>query len=123
MNKFCPVKPRPLKNKASLFGIFLGKRRSWLDGLYERSYRMKMGEVQLPGLALYMINEPGQVRQVLLEKADSFPKHDLLGKALEPLLGESIFTTNGEQWERQRAMMDQSFAQTRLKLVFPLMNA
>lgn len=123
MSHFCPVKPKPLKSKASLLGIFFGKRRSWLDGLYERSYRMKMGEVHLPGLALYMINEPKLVRQVLLEKANAFPKHDLLGKALEPLLGESIFTTNGEQWQRQREMMDQSFAQTRLKLVFPLMNA
>lgn len=106
-----------------MLGMFFGKRRSWLDGLYERSYRMKMGEVHLPGLDLYMVNEPKLVRQVLVEEADTFPKHDLLGKALEPLLGESIFTTNGEQWQRQRGMMDQSFEQTRLKVVFPLMNA
>ncbi len=123
MSRHCPVYPKPKKNKASVLWTFFGKRRSWLDGLYERSYRMKMGEVHLPGLALYMVNEPKLVRQVLVDDAHVFPKHDLLGKALEPLLGESIFTTNGEQWERQRAMMDQSFAQTRLKLVFPLMNA
>lgn len=122
MSRFCPVYPKPLKNKASIFWTFFGKRRSWLDGLYERSYHMKMGEVHLPGLDLYMVNEPKLVRQVLVEKVDAFPKHALLGEALKPLLGESIFTTNGEQWKRQRAMMEQSFEQTRLKEVFPLMS-
>jgi cytochrome P450 len=123
MSRFCPVYPKPLKSKASMLLMFFGKRRSWLDGLYERSYGMKMGEIKLPGLALYMVNEPPLVRRVLVEQAAKFPKHTLLGKLLKPLLGESIFTTNGEQWQRQRAMMDQSFAQTRLKLVFPLMKA
>lgn len=123
MSRFCPVFPKPRKNKPSLWQMFFGKRRSWLDGLYERSYRMKMGEVRLPGSAIYMINEPPLVRKVLIEDANKFPKHTLLGKMLQPLLGESIFTTNGEQWQRQRSMMDASFAQTRLKLVFPLMKA
>lgn len=123
MSRFCPVYPKPLKSKASMFLMFFGKRRSWLDGLYERSYGMKMGEIRLPGLELYMVNEPPLVRRVLVEQWTKFPKHTLLGKLLEPLLGQSIFTTNGRQWERQRAMMDTSFAQTRLKLVFPLMKA
>ena len=123
MSRFCPVYPKPLKSKASMLLMFFGKRRSWLDGLYERSYGMKMGEIRLPGLELYMVNEPPLVRRVLIEQAAKFPKHTLLGTLLQPLLGESIFTTNGQQWERQREMMDKSFAQTRLKLVFPLMKA
>lgn len=123
MSRFCPVYPKPLKSKASMFLMFFGKRRSWLDGLYDRSYGMKMGEIRLPGLELYMVNEPSLVRRVLVEQAAKFPKHTLLGKLLQPLLGESIFTTNGQQWERQREMMGTSFAQTRLKLVFPLMKA
>lgn len=123
MSRFYPVYPKPLKRKASMLLMFFGKRRSWLDGLYERSYGMKMGQVSLPGLELYMVNEPPLVRRILIEQAAKFPKHALLGKLLKPLLGESIFTTNGEQWQRQRQMMDQSFAHTRLKLVFPLMKA
>lgn len=123
MSRFCPVYPKPRKNKASALLMLFGKRRSWLDGLYERSYGMKMGEVKLPGGQLYMVNEPPLVRRILIEQAAKFPKHTMLGKLLAPLLGESIFTTNGAQWQRQRSMMDGSFAQTRLKLVFPLMKA
>lgn len=123
MARFCPAYPTPRRNKASGLLMFLSARHSWLDALYERSYRMQMGEVRLPGLDLYMVNEPGLVRRVMVEQAEDFPKSELLGQALEPLLGESIFTTSGEQWRRQRAMMDPAFAQARLQVAFPVMAA
>ena len=104
---FCPAYPRPRASKASALLMFFSARRSWLDALYERSYRMQMGEVHLPGLDLYMVNEPALVREVLQDTDGNFPKSALLGEALQPLLGESIFTTNGAQWQRQRTMMDQ----------------
>lgn len=94
-----------------------------MDGLYERSYRMKMGEVHLPGVDLYMVNEPSLVRQVLVADAAQFPKNELMGDALRPLLGDSIFTTNGAQWQRQRAMMEPAFAQARVHVAFPVMRA
>ncbi len=103
--------------------MFFSARRSWLDALYERSYRMQMGEVHLPGLDLYMVNNPALVRKVMDTDASDFPKSPLLGEALEPLLGESIFTTNGEQWRRQRDMMNPAFAQARLNVAFPVMRA
>jgi cytochrome P450 len=118
---FCPHYPRPRKNKASGLLMFFSARRSWLDALYERSYRMQMGEVHLPGLDLYMVNNPALVRQVMDSQAQDFPKSPLLGEALEPLLGESIFTTNGSQWQRQREMMNPAFEQARLQVAFPVM--
>lgn len=123
MAHYCPAYPKPRRSKASALLMFFSARRSWLDALYERSYQMQMGEVHLPGLDLYMVNEPALVRTVMQEQATNFPKSPLLGEALEPLLGESIFTTNGEQWQRQRDMMDPAFAQARLNVAFPVMQA
>jgi cytochrome P450 len=120
---FCPAYPKPLQNKASALVMFFSARRSWLDALYERSYRMRMGEVHLPGLDLYMVNDPNLVKQVLDTQADAFPKSNLLGEALKTLLGESIFTTSGGQWRKQRTMMDPAFAQARLNVAFPVMQA
>jgi len=102
--------------------MFFSARHSWLDALYERSYSMHMGEVHLAGLDMYMVNEPALVRRVLGEEAADFPKSALLGDALRPLLGDSIFTTNGAQWKRQRRMMDPAFAQARLNVAFPRMR-
>ncbi len=119
----CPVKPKPLQSKASLFSIFFKKQHSWLDGLYERSYSMKMGQVNMPGLDLYMVNQLDLVRRVLIDDVEHFPKHEMLHDIMGPLLGESIFTTNGPQWRRQRNLLDPVFDLHRVQHVFSLMRA
>jgi cytochrome P450 len=120
--RFCPHYPPPQARRPSAWRMFFSKRRSWLDALYERSYHMKMGEVHLPGVDLYMVNEPALVRRVMAEQAAEFPKHAMLGDALRPLLGDSIFTTNGDVWKRQRTLMDPSFEAARIRHVFGRMR-
>lgn len=119
---FTPPYPTPHKSKSSFFLRFLRGWHSWLHVLFEKSYCMKMGHVHQRGMDVYMVNEPSWVRKILVENASLYPKHDLMHQILEPLLGQSIFTTNGPVWERQRRLVDQAFAQARLKAVFPLMN-
>jgi cytochrome P450 len=116
--KFCPHYPAPVERRPPWWRMFFSKQHSWLDGLYVRSYAMKMGELHLPGLDLYMVNEPSLVKRVLVSEADAFPKSDLLGQALRPLLGDSIFTTHGEQWRQQRALMEPAFEAARVRHVY-----
>ena len=66
---YCPHYPRPQAERPSAWRMFFSKRRSWLDALYERSYHMNMGEVHLPGIDLYMVNEPALVRRVMVDEA------------------------------------------------------
>ena len=118
---FCPAYPRPRPGRIASWLMFFRARKSWMHSLFERSYRMKMGEVHLFGRHVYMVNEPAWVRHVMVDAVAQYPKHALLGKALEPLLGASIFTTNGAQWARQRKMMNPAFEQARVAVAFPLM--
>lgn len=119
----CPVFPPPLKNKAQMWRIFLSKRYSWLEALYERSYKMKMGEFVLPGFRLLMANHPPVIKKMMQTEPRVYPKHPMLGDALRPLLGDSIFTTNGQQWQEQRALLDPAFAQASVSRVLPRMQA
>ena len=118
----CPFHPKPHKNKASLFTTLFLKRRSWLDGLYEKSYKMKMGRVKMPGLDLHVVNDPKEVRRIMVDEVREFPKSELLHELLNPLLGDSIFTTNGEVWEKQRDLIKPSFEMTRISRVFTHMK-
>lgn len=119
--EFCPAYPRPAPGRLSRLMMFFRARRSWLHSLYERSYNMQMGELHLPGLDLYMLNQPSLVRQALVEQAETFPKNALLAEALQPVLGDSLFSANGAAWRRLRAMMDPAFAHARLNVAFPRM--
>lgn len=118
----CPFHPSPNKTKASVLATLLFKRRSWLDGLYERSYKMQMGRVKMPGFDLYVVNDPKQIRRIMVDEVKEFPKSQLLHELLKPLLGESIFTTNGEVWSKQRELLRPSFEMTRIAKVFDLMS-
>jgi cytochrome P450 len=121
--RFRPAYPDPARGPLSRIAQFLRARHSWLDTLSERAYRMHMGEVHLPGVDLYMLNQPELVREVLVTCPEAFPKNELLAEALRPLLGDSILTTNGAAWKRQRSMMDPAFAHARLDAAFPAMRA
>ena len=78
--------------------------------------------MRLPGVQLFLVKIPELIRQVLVDKSESFPKHELSEVVLKPLLGDSIFTTNGPIWKRQRRMLDPAFGQAKLKEVFTLMQ-
>ncbi|OEW87435.1 cytochrome [Campylobacter jejuni] len=118
----CPFFPKPYKNKASTLLTFLLKRRSWLDGLYERSYKMQTGYVKMPNFDLYVINDTKEVKRMMIDEVREFPKSVFLHELLSPLLGESIFTTNGEVWKKQRELLRPSFEMTRINKVFNLMS-
>ena len=118
----CPFFPKPYKNNASTLLTFLLKRRSWLDGLYERSYKMQTGYVKMPNFDLYVINDTKEVKRMMVDEVREFPKSAFLHELLSPLLGESIFTTNGEVWKKQRELLRPSFEMTRINKVFNLMS-
>ncbi len=119
-----PPYPKPLQptDKRSLWNLFKRGKKSWLETLYEGAYKGKISRIRLPGTQIFLVRFPNLVREVLIDRYQNFPKHELIEEALKPLLGESIFTTNGPTWERQRRMLDPAFEQARLKEVFPMMH-
>ncbi len=118
----CPFHPSSIKSKMGLISTFLFKCRSWLDGLYERSYKMSVGHIKMPNLDLYVINDPKEVKRIMIDEVKEFPKSDFLHELLKPLLGVSIFTTNGDVWRKQRNLLMPSFEITRINTIFDLMS-
>src|SRR6202007_2650545 len=95
---------------------------SWIHTLFERSYTMKMGEIHLPKLDFYIANEISIVERVMTDAYREFPKHPLLSDFVEPVVGQSVFNTNGKVWDEQRRMINPAFAHTNLKRVYDLMS-
>jgi cytochrome P450 len=119
---FTPPYPVPHRSKASLFKRFLTGWNSWIHTLFEKSYTMKMGEIRLPKLDFFIANELEIVEEVMDDRQKVFPKHKFLNDLLDPLIGNSVFSANGEDWEQQRAMVNPAFAHTNLKRVFAAMS-
>lgn len=118
-----PVKPKSRADKVSLLGYMKLFRRDILSAQPARLYRAWMAEFKTPFFRSYLMNQPELVKTVLKTRADDFPKSDRVGEGLRPLLGESVFLTNGETWKRQRRLIDPAFEGGRLKDTFPAMHA
>ncbi|MES2542068.1 MAG: cytochrome P450 [Pseudomonadota bacterium] len=114
-----PPKPEPRPDKVSLFGHLRAFRRDILSAQPARLYRAWMAEFRTPFFRSYLCNDPALVRLVLEERPGDFPKSDRVTEGLRPLLGRSVFVTNGEEWLRQRRIIDPAFEGGRLKEAFP----
>jgi cytochrome P450 len=118
---FTPPYPKPSRHQLSVIKRLIRGANSWLDVLIEKNYTLKISEVNQLKFSAFLVNDVHEVRKMLAEQPHLYPKHRLMHDMLEPLLGNSIFTTNGEVWARQRRLVDTGFSQARLKMVFPLM--
>jgi len=98
-------------------------RRDILSAQPARLYRAWMAEFRTPFFRSYLLNQPDLVAEVLKARPDDFPKSDRVGEGLRPLLGQSVFLTNGEVWKRQRRIIDPAFEGGRLRDTFPAMWA
>ena len=110
-----PPKPPSRAPRVSLWRYGRLFRQDILSAQPERLYRAWMAEFRTPFFRSYLANDPTLVRTVLKERPQDFPKSDRVGEGLQPLLGKSVFLTNGEIWERQRRIIDPAFEGGRLR--------
>jgi cytochrome P450 len=86
------------------------------------AYRCDVGPLGYSRRSILIVNQPDQVRRVLSDPEGIFPKSDLMVDALAPLIGDSIFVSSGETWQRQRRMIDPAFTMMRVNRAFPAMQ-
>ena len=118
-----PPKPASRPDKVSLWRYLRLFRQDILSAQPAKLYRAWMAEFKTPFFRSYLINQPELVKRVLNERPKDFPKSDRIGEGLRPLLGNSVFLTNGAEWKRQRRIIDPAFEGGRLRDTFPAMWA
>ena len=116
-----PPKPPARPDRVSLWRYAKLFRADILSAQPARLYRAWMAEFKTPFFRSYLINQPALVKTVLKDRPEDFPKSDRIGEGLRPLLGNSVFLTNGETWKRQRRIIDPAFEGGRLRETFPAM--
>lgn len=61
----------------------------------------------------YALRHPDQVRELLVDKAHAFVRWERHVEVLAQLHGQSLLVTEGEQWRRQRRMLQPAFGPKR----------
>jgi cytochrome P450 len=119
---YIPPKPHSLAALPALLRVLWNGDGNLLELLPKAAYRFAVGNLGYSRRSTVLFNEPELVRHILRDPDGVFPKSDLMVNALEPLIGDSIFVTDGERWRRQRAMIDPAFTHMRIGLAFEAMR-
>lgn len=120
---FTPPKPASRPEKTSLLNYARAFRRDILSAQPAKLYHAWMAEFKTPFFRSFLINQPSLIDEVLKHNPDAFPKSERIREGLRPLLGNSVFLTNGDVWKRQRRIIDPAFEGGRLRDTFPAMQA
>ena len=118
-----PPKPQSRSERVSLWRYMRLFRKDILSAQPAKLFRAWMAEFKTPFFRSYLINDPNLVRTVLNDRPMQFPKSNRVGEGLRPLLGNSVFLTNGALWERQRRIIDPAFEGGRIRESFAAMQA
>ena len=118
-----PPKPPARAARVSFWQHLRLFRQDILSSQPAHLFGAKMAEFRTPFFRSYLVNEPALIRTVLNTRPEDFPKSDRVAEGLRPLLGQSIFVTNGEIWARQRRIIDPAFEGGRTKDSFPAILA
>lgn len=99
------------------------QRRDLLEVLTADAYRNLVTAVPVGRRKVFLVSDPDLIRHVLVDARPNYPKSDLMRAALAPLVGDGVLVSEGDNWERDRRMLEPAFAHMRLEQVFPMMQA
>ena len=120
---YIPPKPLSLWSVVALARVMWKGDGNLLELLPAAAYHFDVGNLGYSRRSTVLFNEPGAVREIMRDAEGVFPKSDLMVSALEHLIGDSIFVTDGERWKRQRVMIDPAFSHMRISHAFGAMKA
>ncbi len=120
---YIPPKPLSLWSVVALARVLWKGDGNLLELLPAAAYHFDVGNLGYSRRSTVLFNDPDAVREIMRDVDGVFPKSDLMVSALEHLIGDSIFVTDGERWKRQRAMIDPAFSHMRISHAFGAMKA
>lgn len=118
----CPARPNEAPSGMNKWRRLYRFRRDLFSALPTKLYRAWMAEVKTPFYNSFLINDPNISKEILGAPPRDYPKSDVVYAGLRPLLGDSVFSTNGDLWERQRRIIDPSFEGGRIREIYPAMQ-
>ncbi|MBF6241408.1 cytochrome P450 [Nocardia otitidiscaviarum] len=102
-------------------GAYLDYRRDPLTLFYEQAYAHGGSvRIRLAHEQLYLLVDPDHIRQVMMTNADNYRK-GISYTSLHHLLGPGLLVSEGELWQRQRALIKPVFHRRHVLDEVPLM--
>ncbi|MEN0087536.1 MAG: cytochrome P450 [Pseudomonadota bacterium] len=103
---FTPYRPRPTEVRKGIRHVVNSARKNLLTIFNEESYSADFVATKILGRKIYVANRPDLVRHILLKNHANYePKSPQMRRALELLLGDGLFISDGPTWAIRRPLV------------------
>ncbi len=103
---FIAPHPEPREAPPKLAEIILGARHSLLSNWTEEDYCPHIGTFDVLGRTVVTVNKPDLIKYVMVTRHQNFErKSPQMRRALEVLLGDGLFISEGETWKTRRPLV------------------
>ena len=117
-----PYPPRP-KTDLSTLSLITKGRRNFLAVWPEKAFEWQFFGAQILSKKVFVTNSPDTVQTVFVDRADNYERKSAQQRhALEPLLGDGLFISDGQTWRERRRVVAQVTHISRLPELAPVMS-
>lgn len=98
--------PEPRQVRPNIASVVLGARHSLIGNWMADDYRAGVDHFDLLGRRIVTVNAPEHVKYVMVTRHQNFErKSPQMRRALEVLLGDGLFISEGETWKTRRPLV------------------
>lgn len=104
--EFVSAYPEPLQRDPNLIQLILSSRRNLIAVWPATSYRAGIDSFRILRRQIVFVNSPEHIRYVVVTRHSNFErKSPQMRRALEALLGDGLFISDGETWKKRRPLV------------------
>lgn len=115
----CPLRPESTPPVWKLIGL---ARRNFLSVWPSSAFAKPWLRIAVLRKQIFVCNSPDLVQEAFVRKHDTFERKSAqMRHALEPLLGDGLFISDGETWRRRRQIVGPIIHASKVRDFFPVM--
>jgi len=104
--RFAPARPRPHDRRPEVLHTIAIARRNLLAVFDVHDYTLRSGMMRMLGRQLVVINTPEDIKTIFASRHQTYErKSPQMRRALEILLGDGLFISDGSTWASRRPLV------------------
>jgi cytochrome P450 len=108
--RFRPAAPEPLDRDPSLWTLLTSEAgRNPLRAVTKGAFEVSYARVSALNFVFHGVSDPDAIKRVFVDNAANYRRPRLVRRILRPVIGEGLFTAEGDAWRAQRRLMSPAF--------------
>lgn len=119
--RFRPAAPEPIERDPTLWQLMTTEAgRNPLRAVTKRAFEVPYSRVSALNFVFHGVSDPDAIKHVFVDNAANYRRPRIVHRILRPVIGEGLFTAEGDPWRTQRRLMAPAFLPSAVAAFAPL---